>query len=210
MFWIIGSIITVIFSLFFYRLNKDEEFDVNAKSKIVMFWLLFPPVVRFPKLTYLGFSLILFGLYFNFYDPTFISCITFFLILYMQMIISIDIKCHRLPNKFVLPLIPVSFAVGVFTYGGIVDPLLSLLTATVIFFLIGVIKLGSLGGGDLKFAMALSPLIAIDQILFSICLMFILGGLFTLLFLGTGIIGRKSFIPYGPFLFIGFFIVLFI
>jgi leader peptidase (prepilin peptidase)/N-methyltransferase len=87
---------------------------------------------------------------------------------------------------------------------GIKNALLGGIIAFVIVFVIGMLRMGGLGGGDLKFAVALGMLLGTKYIVVALCLMFILGGLFSFLFYFNKIIGRKDYIPYGPFLFLGY------
>lgn len=155
------------------------------------------------KEAYVASSATLFILYFNLFEVSWVNVFIFIIILVLQMIIFIDVKCFRLPNLYVLPLIPVALLVSTF-HIGFFQSLLGGLTAFAIIFVLGMIRVGGLGGGDLKFAVVLGLLLGAGHIVLALCLMFVFGGLFSYLFYAMKIIGRKDYIPYGPFLFLGF------
>lgn len=148
-------------------------------------------------------SIGLFLIYFNVFSATIVNIFIFAIILILQMIIFIDVKCFRLPNLYVLPLIPLSLLVSTF-HIGFFQAFAGGLTAFGIVFLLGIIRVGGLGGGDLKFSVVLGMLLGAKYIVLALCLMFVFGGLFSYLFYSKKIISRKDYIPYGPFLFLGF------
>ena len=74
--------------------------------------------------------------------------------------------------------------------------------------LLAIISKGGMGGGDVKFAAALGFWLGWPGILLALFLSFMLGGLISLILLLTGLRGRKDFIPFGPFIAIGAWIVL--
>lgn len=201
MFWLIGLFVTTVLSYFLYK--QTDRYNISEDSKIILFHLIFPFSEKHMKLVYIVCSNMLFGVFFYVMELNLVNLAVFILILFMQMIIFIDIKCFRLPNIYVLPLILLSLIVSSF-HIGIMDAFLGGVIAFIIVFIIGMLRVGGLGGGDLKFAVALGMLLGMKYIVVALCLMFILGGLFSFLFYFNKIIDRKDYIPYGPFLFLGY------
>lgn len=194
-------LVTVLISYLLYR--EGNKYEFSDDSKVYLFYLIFPFLKKYMREAYITGSLAMFLLYFNVFTVSIVSVMIFAIILVLQMIIFIDVKCFRLPNVYVLPLIPISLIVSSF-HIGFVQSFLGGLTAFIIVFLLGIVRIGGLGGGDLKFAVVLGMLLGLNHIVLALCLMFVLGGLFSFLFYSQRIIGRKDYIPYGPFLFLGF------
>ena len=74
--------------------------------------------------------------------------------------------------------------------------------------LLAILSRGGMGGGDVKFAAALGFWLGWPGTLLGLFLGFVLGGVISLLLLVTKLRGRKDFIPFGPFIAIGAWIVL--
>lgn len=191
----------MLLSEWLYR--EGDKYEFSDDSKIYLFYLIFPFLKNHMRRSYVFGSIVLYVLYFNLFEPTIVSIAIFAIIMVLQMIIFIDVKCFRLPNLYVLPLMPASLLIATF-HIGFFQSMFGGLAAFLIVFLLGIIKVGGLGGGDLKFAVVLGLLLGSSHIVFALCLMFIFGGLFSYLFYSQKIIERKDYIPYGPFLFLGF------
>ncbi len=91
---------------------------------------------------------------------------------------------------------------------GFVSMLIGVLVGGGLLLLIAVVSGGGMGGGDVKFAAALGFWLGWPGILLGLFLGFVLGGVISLLLIATGLRGRKDFIPFGPFIAIGAWIVL--
>ena len=91
---------------------------------------------------------------------------------------------------------------------GFVSMLIGVLVGGGLLLVIAVVSGGGMGGGDVKFAAALGFWLGWPGILLGLFLGFVLGGVISLLLIATGLRGRKDFIPFGPFIAIGAWIVL--
>ena len=69
--------------------------------------------------------------------------------------------------------------------------------------LLAIVSRGGMGGGDVKFAAALGFWLGWPGILLGLFIGFVSGGFISLLLLVTGLLGRKDFIPFGPFIALG-------
>jgi leader peptidase (prepilin peptidase)/N-methyltransferase len=65
-----------------------------------------------------------------------------------------------------------------------------------------------MGGGDVTLIGALGFVLGLKGILMTIFFSFILGAIISIFLLATGLKTRKDPIPFGPFIILGFFIVL--
>lgn len=91
---------------------------------------------------------------------------------------------------------------------GFVSMLIGALAGGGLLLLLAVISGGGMGGGDVKFAAALGFWLGWQGTLLGLFLGFVLGGFISGLLLVTRLRGRKDFIPFGPFIAIGAWIVL--
>lgn len=197
-------IATLVISFVSY--SKIKEFEISPHNKTHLFKWLFPPSIKFPKTTYVGFSILLFLLFLLTKDITWFNVSVFIILLVMQMIITIDIYSHKLPNKYVLPLVLVALVIGTIQ-NGILETVGGMVVIFVLFLIIGLLRLGSFGGGDLKFGLIIGGLIgsgSISILLLVVCIMFVYSGIFLVIYLMNGFLTRKDFIPMGPFLYLGF------
>ncbi len=87
------------------------------------------------------------------------------------------------------------------------DGVLAAFTLGGVFALLAWLGKGALGMGDVKFVSALGLLMGTRHAWQGVILGVLLGGGLILLLLGTGKIGRKDFVPYGPNLALGAWIV---
>ncbi|HDZ59410.1 MAG TPA: prepilin peptidase, partial [Actinobacteria bacterium] len=121
----------------------------------------------------------------------------------------IDMEHYIIPNVIVLP----AAAVGLVTMIAI-DPgrWLELILAGIIsaafFFLVAIIKPGGMGMGDVKLAGMMGFYLG-KSVLVALFLGFLLGALAGLALVITGRKGRKSRVPFGPFLAVGGIVALF-
>jgi leader peptidase (prepilin peptidase)/N-methyltransferase len=124
----------------------------------------------------------------------------------------IDLDHHRLPDAIVIPLYPVTLAGLVFT--GLLDshwPLLPALSGGALWLLlIGGIWLATggrgMGFGDVKLAPVLGVTlgwVSFGSSVVGLFSAFILGSLVGLILMVTGRAGRRSHVPFGPFLLAG-------
>ncbi|MEV6299582.1 prepilin peptidase [Actinoplanes sp. NPDC051861] len=127
----------------------------------------------------------------------------------------IDLDVMRLPDKIVLPsygvaaalLLPVSLAEG-----DLAAPLRGLAAAAVLYVLYRVLGTWGMGGGDVK----LAPLLGFylgwlgwSAVAIGAFAGFLLGGLAGGLLLALRVAGRKSRIPFGPYMLAGAFLAVF-
>lgn len=130
----------------------------------------------------------------------------------------IDIREHRLPNKILLP----SYAVAaiLFIPMGLDDPqgyLRSMLSAAVLFgafLVLAIIGNGALGMGDVKLAGLLGMYLGWfgwTAVFLGGVLAFILGGIWALALLVARIFKKgTSELPFGPSMFLGAFLAMFV
>ena len=128
----------------------------------------------------------------------------------------IDFKSHRLPNKLVGWFVAVEILIMGIT-GWMASDFARLLTALGIaaatmisFLLLFVLSRGSLGMGDVKFAFPLGLCVgwySADQWLVAIFVSFLIAGLVAVIGLVTKRMTRKSRLAFGPYMFLGTFLV---
>lgn len=104
---------------------------------------------------------------------------------------------HKAANYFVLGISPL-----------LLDSVIGLLVAGGLFLVIVLLSRGGMGGGDVTLIGSLGFILGLRGILLTIFLSFILGALISIFLLASKIKTRKDPIPFGPFIIIGFFIVL--
>lgn len=204
MIFTIGLILTIVIS--FILFNETKKYEISDDSKIALFHLSFPFTEKHPVLAYVIFSSFLYFVWFSVLPMNLHFSLVFLAVLIMQMVVYIDLKCFRLPNKYVLPLIVASAIISPF-FIGISDALLGGLIAFAITFVLGMIRFGGLGGGDAKFSVIVGCFIGMQYTVHTLALSFIIGGLFGFIYLFRKLVTRKDGIPYGPFFFLGFYIV---
>lgn len=129
-------------------------------------------------------------------------------------IAGIDLKEQIIPDSLVLSILVIEVlhkALNYFMYDispGLTDSLLGLSVAGGIFLLIVLVSKGGMGGGDVTLIGALGFVLGLKGILLTIFFSFILGAIISIFLLATGLKTRKDPIPFGPFIILGFFIVL--
>ena len=128
----------------------------------------------------------------------------------------IDFKSHRLPNQLVGWFVAVEILIMGIT-GWMASDFSRLLTALGIaattmisYVLLYLVSRGSLGMGDVKFAFPLGLCVgwySADQWLVAIFVSFLIAGLVAVIGLATKRITRKSRLAFGPYMFLGTFLV---
>jgi len=91
----------------------------------------------------------------------------------------------------------------------LLDNILGLVIGGLLFILIFLFSKGGIGGGDVKLISVLGFVLGIPMIFLFIFLSFLLGALYALFLLATGIKNRRDSIPFGPFIVLSFIITFF-
>ncbi len=122
-----------------------------------------------------------------------------------------DLKYKEIPDRFSLPAIAIAIAGGIVF--NIISPLTMLiggLAVFVFFFLQFLISKGTwIGGGDLRMGALIGVLLGWEKGLLAVIISYFIGAILSIYLLATKRVGRKSTIPFGPFLVIGTIISLF-
>ncbi len=179
----------------------------ECKSKIS---LIYPLVELLNALLYV-FILWRFG--FAWHTPLyFIFCSTLIVISF------IDLEFQIIPDKITLPGIPIGIIVGSFLLPdpfmrynilGLKASLLGFVIGGGVFYALAIISRGGMGGGDIKMMAMVGALMGWKAVLLISFIGSFIGGLvgiFLMIFKGKG---RKTKIPFGPFLALGSLITLF-
>jgi leader peptidase (prepilin peptidase)/N-methyltransferase len=129
-------------------------------------------------------------------------------------IAGIDLKEQIIPDSLVVSILVFEVlhkAANYFVIGHsprLVDSLLGLAVGGGIFLIIVLVSRGGMGGGDVTLIGALGFVLGFKYILLTIFFSFILGAIISVFLLATKLKTRKDPIPFGPFIIVGFFIVL--
>lgn len=124
----------------------------------------------------------------------------------------IDLDVHRLPNAIVLPAYPVSAALlvlaswGADNWGALLRAVLGGVILWVFYFLLMVAKPGGMGFGDIKLAGILGAYLAWigwGALVVGAFGAFVLGGIFSIGLLISGRAGRRTAVPFGPWMLLG-------
>ncbi len=113
----------------------------------------------------------------------------------------VDVESRRVPNVLVLGCSVAAVLLSLAGFGP--RPLNALLGGAVglaIFFVLALVQRGAMGMGDVKFAALIGLLTGYPGVLAALTIGVIAGGLGALVLLLARRVGRKSFIPYVPFL----------
>ena len=127
----------------------------------------------------------------------------------------IDLKLQIIPDSLVLSIIILTIlykGLNYFLYKQspeIIGSLLGLALAGGLFLAIVILSGGGMGGGDVTLIGALGFLLGVKYILLTIFISFMLGAIISIFLLATKIKTRKDPIPFGPFIILAFFIVVF-
>jgi len=128
---------------------------------------------------------------------------------------AVDLKVHRLPNYLVawFTVTQVVILIGL-NLGDLELLMISILTAagtTAIFLILFILSRGAFGMGDVKFAFPLGLTVgwfAPDLWLIAIFTSFLLAGIVAVIGLVAKRIERTSHIAFGPYMFLGSFVVI--
>lgn len=200
-------LITIVSLILIYFLYKEAmKWEIRENSVYQMFEFIFPPVRKYPKVTYLLVSALVFGIFFYNYEVSIYSLGTYLVLMIVQMVVLIDIRTFRLPNKYVVTLMPFTLALGIYEFGW-KAALVAFFVSFFITLILAVIRVGGLGVGDVKLITMVAPLLGWN-FFYGILIMFVVGGIISFIFLVNKVVSRKTIIPYGPFLFVGFIFAL--
>jgi len=120
------------------------------------------------------------------------------------VITFIDYDHQLILDKVLLCLSGAGVVINLYTGSvGIVDMLIASLIGGGLLLIIALLSGGGMGGGDIKFAVALGLCFGWQSLLLTLLLSFIFGGVGGVLLLITKLKGRKDFIPFGPFIALG-------
>jgi len=178
-----------------------------CKSKISLIY----PLVEFLNAALYVFILWRFG--FAWHTPLyFIFCST------LVVISFIDLEFQIIPDKITLPGIPIGIIIGSFllpdpfmryTILGLKASLLGFVIGGGVYYALALVSRGGMGGGDIKMMAMVGALMGWKAVLLISFIGSFIGGLvgiFLMIFKGKG---RKTKIPFGPFLALGSLITLF-
>jgi leader peptidase (prepilin peptidase)/N-methyltransferase len=122
----------------------------------------------------------------------------------------IDYKYMIIPNKITYPLIVISLLSAIiFDYLTIFQSLLGIVIPSLLLLIVAFIFKGGMGMGDVKLVAAIGGFMGWIYTLAGIFLGSLLGSIIGLSLMGLGIIGRKTRIPFGPFICIGAVVMIF-
>jgi leader peptidase (prepilin peptidase)/N-methyltransferase len=128
---------------------------------------------------------------------------------------AIDLQHHRLPDAIVLPSYPITLGLlllsllGPATSADLLRAVLAGLALFAAYFLLGFINPSGMGGGDIKLAGVLGMLLGMvgwSAVVVGGVAGFFIGAVGGLLLLIVGRAGRKTKIPFGPFMFAGCYV----
>ena len=178
-----------------------------CKSKISLIY----PLVEFLNAVLYVFILWRFG--FSWHTPLyFIFCST------LVVISFIDLEFQIIPDKITLPGIPIGIIIGSFLLPdpfmrynilGLKASLLGFVIGGGVYYALALVSRGGMGGGDIKMMAMIGALMGWKAVLLISFIGSFIGGLvgiFLMVFKGKG---RKTKIPFGPFLALGSVITLF-
>jgi leader peptidase (prepilin peptidase)/N-methyltransferase len=124
----------------------------------------------------------------------------------------IDVDTHTLPNRIVLPAYPISLVLlaaasaASADWGAIVGALVGGVVLFAFYFALAMIHPSGMGFGDVKLAGVLGLYLGWlgwGPLLVGAFSAFVLGGVFSLLLLAARRVGRRSGIPFGPWMLAG-------
>jgi leader peptidase (prepilin peptidase)/N-methyltransferase len=122
----------------------------------------------------------------------------------------IDYQYMIIPNKITYPLIVISLLSAIiFDYLTIFQSLLGIVIPSLLLLIVAFIFKGGMGMGDVKLAAAIGGFMGWSYTLAGIFIGSLFGSIIGLSLMGLGIIGRKTRIPFGPFICIGAVIMIF-
>jgi leader peptidase (prepilin peptidase) / N-methyltransferase len=176
---------------------------------------------------------ILFTLVFIRYHFSSFFFLDLILIFYLVIISGIDFHTQLIPDVLSLPLAVVGLAVSFinpnllivswklhvatfysfhmrvpFPVIQLISSIIGLLAGGGLLYLIAWASRGGMGGGDIKLAGAIGAFLGWENVLWSLGVAFLIGGIVALILLILGLKGRKDPVPFGPFIALGAVIVI--
>lgn len=221
---VLGLIIGSFLNVCIYRIPQNQSIAFPAShcpgcQKKLQWWHLIPLIsfmflkgrcaycarkisIRYPIMELIN-GLLYLVVFYKF-GLTWITLQGFILVSTLLVVSFIDMDHRIIPNKIVLFLmivsIPLNFLVSNLTW---LEMLWGFLVGGGLLLVIALLSRGGMGGGDIKLMAALGLYLGWQQILMAIFIASLIGsivGIFLMLFFGKG---RKTAIPFGPFLAIG-------
>ncbi|MCZ7572266.1 MAG: A24 family peptidase [Ardenticatenaceae bacterium] len=128
---------------------------------------------------------------------------------FLLLVLVIDVEHRRVLNIMLAPAVVVTIAVSLLPGG--LDPLNALLGGAVgfgLFFAMAILGRGALGAGDVKLAGLIGLMTGYPGVLAALFIGIVLGGSAALLLILSRRAGRKSYMPYAPYLSLGALVVL--
>ena len=138
------------------------------------------------------------------FGPTADFVVAALLLAALVAITAIDLAHQIIPDAITLPGIVVGVVASLVTARlSWLDSLLGVLVGGGLFLAIIFLSGGGMGGGDMKLAAMLGAFLGWKIVLMSILIAVVVGGVWGLGLLASGLRGRKDPIPFGPFLALG-------
>lgn len=126
------------------------------------------------------------------------------LLVALIVITAIDLERQLIPDVITVPGTAVGLAANLATgHVSWLDSVIGILLGGGLFLVIILASRGGMGGGDLKLGAMLGAFLGWKALLFALFVAIVLGGVVAIVFLASGLRGRKDPIPFGPFLAIG-------
>jgi leader peptidase (prepilin peptidase)/N-methyltransferase len=127
------------------------------------------------------------------------------------VITAIDLEHQIIPDVISLPGILIGLALSFFAYIPVPfwESVIGAFLGGAIFFTIAYLSRGGMGGGDIKLIAMIGSFLGWQKMLLTIFISSLSGSIIGVILMGLGKKGRKSKIPYGPFLALGGAIALF-
>lgn len=173
-----------------------------------------------------GFSFALLFIRYHFSLFFFIDLILIFVLI---VISGIDFQTQLIPDVLSLPLMGLGLAISFINPNLTVvswklhvlmqvrmplpivqfmSSIIGLLVGGGLLYLIAWISRGGMGGGDIKLTAAIGAFLGWENVLWSLGVAFLIGGIVALILLVSGLKKRKDPVPFGPFIALGALIVI--
>jgi len=121
----------------------------------------------------------------------------------------IDLQHRMIPDSLVLITFSIAVIFAIFGRDiSILDRFIGIFVASVPLLVLALATNGGFGGGDIKLLAAVGAFVGWKLVLLGLFIGIVFGAVVSLILVITGIKGRKDFIPFGPFLSVGFYIVI--
>jgi Flp pilus assembly protein protease CpaA len=130
-------------------------------------------------------------------------------IVVLTIVSGVDLICRLIPNRVIAPAAVFALVVApTMSQVGLLSAVVGGLIGFVLFLIPALIVRGGMGAGDVKLAGFVGLAVGFLAVLTALLTGVIIGGAAILLLLITHRVGRRSHIPYGPFLAVGAALVL--